>query len=206
MLRIISTVIGSVILLCLSLTANAELEAVDIYSQKQLSQLVRNNLYLQRVKADDCQLVQDIEARAEVLKEPLYQFLWGEMLNTGTCVNTDLKRGMTLVTDSAKQGLAEAMYRLARYHDQGELVIQNKDKAIKYALPAAYSGYIPAQMLLVKLFIEDIGSPVDYETGYRLLHNNTYDSQDTKHQAEHLLQQLAKKMPVSAVKRAERGY
>ena len=50
-----------------SINVFAVTEAVDIYSDQQLISLIRSNQYLQRVKADDCQLVQDIEARAEVL-------------------------------------------------------------------------------------------------------------------------------------------
>ena len=189
----------------LTLPVKAELQAIDIYSVKQLSELIKKNQYLQRVVQDDCQLVQDIEAKAEVLKEPLYQFLWGEMLNTGTCINADKKRGMTLVRDSANQGSVEAMHRLARYYDEGDLVIENKDKAIKYALPAAAGEYIPAQIMLVRLFVDGYGSPFDYEMSYRLLYHNTFDDNVTKNKAEKLLRQLAKKMPKSVVERAQRG-
>ncbi|WP_239480333.1 tetratricopeptide repeat protein [Parashewanella hymeniacidonis] len=188
-----------------SSSVKAELQAIDIYSVKQLSELIKKNEYLQQVKRDDCQLVQDIEAKAEVLKEPLYQFLWGEMLNTGTCIKADKKRGMTLVLDSANQGSNGAMYRLARYYDEGDLVIENKDRAIQYALPAAAGEYVPAQMMLVRLFIEGHGSPFDYEMSYRLLYHNTFDDNVTKNKAEKLLRQLAKKMPQSVVERAQRG-
>ena len=191
--------------LLLNSPVKAELQAIDIYSVKQLSELIKHNQYLQRVVEDECQLVQDIEAKAEVLKEPLYQFLWGEMLNTGTCIGADKKRGMTLVRDSANQGSVEAMYRLARYYDEGDLVIENKDKAIKYALPAAAGEYIPAQIMLVRLFVDGYGSPFDYEMSYRLLYHNTFDDNVTKNKAEKLLRRLATKMPRSVVERAQRG-
>ncbi|MGB0894914.1 MAG: tetratricopeptide repeat protein [Parashewanella sp.] len=181
-----------------------DFQAIDIYSVKQLSKLIRTNQYLQQVKADDCQLVQDIQAKSEVLKEPLYQFLWGEMMMTGTCVEADKPRGMSMIKDSASQGSVEAMYRLARYFDEGDLVIESKDKAIKYALPAASGGYIPAQMLLVRLLVEGYGSPVDYEMSYRLLYNNTFDNNRIKNRAEILLKRLAMKMPNSVIKRAQR--
>ncbi len=189
----------------LTAPAYAELQAIDIYSVKQLSVLITKNQYLQQVKQDDCQLTQDIEAKAEVLKEPLYQFLWGEMLNTGTCIKADKKRGMTLVRDSANQGSVEAMYRLAKYYDEGDLVIENKDRAIQYALPAAAGEYIPAQMMLVRLFVNGFGSPFDYEMSYRLLYHNTFDDNVTKNKAQKLLRQLAEKMPKSVVERAQRG-
>jgi len=37
----------------------AETQAVDIYSQDQLLEMIRGEKYLARVKQDDCQLVQD---------------------------------------------------------------------------------------------------------------------------------------------------
>ena len=203
--KLISSCSFIAMIFVLSPFVRAELKAIDIYSVKQLSELIRTHRYLQQVKKDDCQLVQDIEAKAEVLKEPLYQFLWGEMLITGTCIKADKQRGMQLVKDSANQGSVEAMFRLARYYDEGDLVIKNKDKAVRYALPAAAGEYIPAQMMLVRLLVEGYGSPFDYELSYRLLYHTTFDDNVTKNKAEHLLRQLAKKMPVSVIERAKRG-
>jgi hypothetical protein len=79
-LRILMLRICLLLLSVVSINVFAVTEAVDIYSDQQLISLIRSNQYLQRVKADDCQLVQDIEARAEVLQQPMYQFLWAEML------------------------------------------------------------------------------------------------------------------------------
>ena len=39
---------------------------------------------------DECQLVQDIEARAVKVAMPSYQFLWGDMLAYGVCVKKDI--------------------------------------------------------------------------------------------------------------------
>ena len=57
-----------------------EIRAVQLYSQDALIKMINENTHLDQVVADRCQLVQDIEARAEVLKVPAYQFLWGDML------------------------------------------------------------------------------------------------------------------------------
>ena len=38
--------------------------AVPLYTETELISLINKNTHLARVKADDCQLVQDIEARA----------------------------------------------------------------------------------------------------------------------------------------------
>ena len=63
-----------------------ELRAVQLYSQDALIDMINANTHLDKVVADRCQLVQDIEARADVLKIPAYQFLWGDMLAWGVCV------------------------------------------------------------------------------------------------------------------------
>ncbi|MBB1269721.1 tetratricopeptide repeat protein [Shewanella sp. SR44-3] len=189
----------------LQTSAMAETLAVDIYSNEQLLQLMRDGTYLQRVKADDCQLVQDIEARAEVLKQPLYQFLWGEMLNQGVCVKQHASRGMAMLRTSAEQGSAEAMIKLADYHYQGKLVVKDKDKSVQYVLPAAANGSLAAQIMLVRLFSEGYGSPTDYELGYHLLYNNVFEDEATQKRALSLLRALAAKMPTSVVERAQKS-
>ncbi|WP_220732504.1 tetratricopeptide repeat protein [Shewanella morhuae] len=181
----------------------AQTEAVDIYSQDQLLDLIRSNQYLAKVKQDDCQLVQDIEARAQVLKQPLYQFLWGEMLNHGTCVKANPAKGIALLRDSAEQGSSEAMLKLADYYQSGKFVIRNKDRAVHYLLPAAASGDLTARMTLVRLFSEGDGSSRDYEMAYHWLYNDVFTDEATQKKALSLLKALAAKMPPSAVARAQ---
>ncbi len=181
----------------------AQTEAVDIYSQDQLLDLIRSNQYLAKVKHDDCQLVQDIEARAQVLKQPLYQFLWGEMLNHGICVKANPAKGIALLRDSAEQGSSEAMLKLAEYYQSGKFVIRNKERAVHYLLPAAASGDLPARMTLVRLFSEGYGSPRDYEMAYHWLYNDVFTDEATQKKALSLLKALAAKMPPSAVARAQ---
>ena len=69
-----------------------ELRAVQLYSQDALIDMINANTHLDKVVADRCQLVQDIEARANVLKVPAYQFLWGDMLAWGVCVDEEPAR------------------------------------------------------------------------------------------------------------------
>ena len=186
-----------------SINVFAVTEAVDIYSDQQLISLIRSNQYLQRVKADDCQLVQDIEARAEVLQQPMYQFLWGEMLNNGVCVKAHPSRGMALLQTSAEQGSAEAMVKLADYYYRGKLVIKDPNRAVQYVLPAAANGDLTARMTLVRLFGEGYGSPADYELGYHWLYNSIFDDDAQQKKASSLLQMLAAKMPASIVAKAQ---
>ena len=53
---------------CEHFVQGQEIKAVQLYSQDELIRLINRNEHLSRVVLDDCQLVQDIEARAETLK------------------------------------------------------------------------------------------------------------------------------------------
>lgn len=197
--------ISLVLFSLISTNAFALTEAVDIYSDQQLISLIQSNQYLQRVKADDCQLVQDIEARAEVLQQPLYQFLWGEMLINGVCLKAHPSRGMMLLQTSAEQGSSEAMVKLADYYYRGKLVVKDPNRAVQYILPAAANGNLNAKMMLVRLFGEGYGSPTDYEMGYHWLYNSIFDNDAEQKKASSLLQMLAAKMPASVVARAQQS-
>ncbi|BDM65821.1 flagellar rotation associated protein MotX [Shewanella sp. NFH-SH190041] len=175
---------------------------LDIYSQAELLTLIQQDKYLQQVQADDCQLVQDIEARADILQQPLYQFLWGEMLNFGICVPVNPSRGMVLLRAAAEQGSPEAMVQLAKYYQHGRFVVQNKDRAVQYVLPAAANGSQPARMMLVRLMAAGYGSPRDYEQAYHWLFNEVFSDDAVKLEAMKLLQGLEVKMPASVVERA----
>lgn len=92
-----------------------QLEAVQLYTQDELLALIRTNSHLRRVQDDDCQLVRDIEARADIMKLPAYQFLWGDMLAYAVCVPRDIERGWQLMQDAAAQGLPEGLEQVGRY-------------------------------------------------------------------------------------------
>ncbi|GIU23177.1 SEL1-like repeat protein [Shewanella schlegeliana] len=189
-----------------ALPSFATIKAVDVYTQEQLVDLIRTKRYLTQVKGDDCQIVQDIEARAEVLKQPLYQYLWAEMLNYGICVKANPPRGISMLKTSAEQGSAEAMVRMAEYYHDGKFVIEDKQRAVQYALPAAATGDLPARMMLVRLFGEGYGSPRDYEVGFHWLYNEVFSDETTQAEAINLLKVLEAKMPPSAVARAKKEH
>ena len=195
-----------IILSILSLPSFAMPKAVDVYTQEQLVDLIRTKRYLTQVKGDDCQIVQDIEARAEVLKQPLYQYLWAEMLNYGICVKANPPRGIAMLKTSAEQGSAEAMVRMAEYYHDGKFVIEDKQRAVQYTLPAAATGDLPARMMLVRLFGEGYGSPRDYEVGFHWLYNEVFSDETTQAEAINLLKVLEAKMPPSAVARAKKEH
>ncbi len=176
--------------------------AVPLYTESELIALINKNVHLQRVKADDCQLVQDIEARANKMALPSYQFLYGDMLAYNVCVERNVELGVYYMRKSAEQGLAAALEQLGRYYDTGRLVQQDKAMAITYLREASAQGNLKAQLRLVKLFNDGYGSPRDFEDAYRWLFNAMVADKATHKKIENALTKLAQKMPASVVERA----
>lgn len=148
-----------------------ELEAVQLYSQDELIRMINNNQHLERVVEDRCQLVQDIEARADIMRIPAYQFLWGDMLAWGVCVESNAVQGIFYMRQAANQGLPAALEQLGRYHATGKLVQQDKKRAVMYLREASALGNLKAQLQLAELFIDGYGSPYDFEDLYHWLYN-----------------------------------
>jgi TPR repeat protein len=180
------------------------LKAIQIYTQDELLTLIKQNKHLQRVKADDCQLLQDIEARATILKVPAYQFLYGDMLAYAVCVDKNVVRGMHFMRLAADQGLPEGLEQLGRYYHIGHFVQKDLAQAITFLREAASMGNIASRIRLVEIFLKGNGSPHDYEDAYRWLHHSIIPNKKTHKKAAKLLTQLGKLMPAKVVKRAMR--
>uniref|UniRef100_U1KWK0 Polar flagellar protein n=1 Tax=Pseudoalteromonas citrea DSM 8771 TaxID=1117314 RepID=U1KWK0_9GAMM len=190
-------------LLCWQISAAQEpIEAVPLYTQAELIELIKQNTHLERVKADECQLVQDIEARAETMALPSYQFLYGDMLAYAVCVERDVELGLYYMRSAAEQGLASALEQLGRYYDVGQLVQADKAMAITYLREAAAQGNLSAQLRLVGLFNNGHGSPRDYEDAYRWLFHSAVADKQQHQQIERALSKLAERMPPSVIRRA----
>jgi hypothetical protein len=180
------------------------IKAVELYTQDELLTLINNNQHLDRVVLDRCQLVQDIEARADTLKIPAYQFLWGDMLAWGVCVDADPARGISYMKEAANQGLAAALEQLGRYYAQGKLVQQDKQRGVVFLREASALGNLKAQIQLAELFIQGYGSPYDYEDAYHWLYNAITDDKDMHAKIASCMQDLEKVMHPKAVRSARR--
>ena len=196
-------------LLVFSLLSNTnaiaeEYEVIQVYTQDELNVLISKNQHLQRVKSDDCQLVQDIKAHALKVQEPSYVFLWGDMLAWGVCVERDAKLGMYYINQAAEQGLLAALEQLGRYYNKGTLVFEDKNRALTYFREAALQGHLQAQISYITLLNQGYGSPHDYEDAYRVLYNNVIPNGKTKRIAEVLLATLGKNMPQYVIERAQK--
>lgn len=181
-----------------------ELKAVQLYTQDELIRLINKNEHLDRVVLDRCQLVQDIEARAEVLKVPAYQFLWGDMLAWGVCVDAEPVRGIDFIVESAEQGFPAALEQLGRYFANGTLVQTDKKRAVVYLREASALGNLKAQIQLAELFIDGYGSPYDYEDAYHWLYNAITDDKETHAKIAMCLDKLGQLMHPKAVRKARR--
>lgn len=181
-----------------------ELEAVQVYSQDELIRLINSNQHLARVKADRCQIVEDIEARADIMEVPAYQFLWGDMLAWGVCVDKNPLQGIYYMREAANQGLVAALEQLGRYHLEGTFLQQDNKRAVMYLREAAALGNLPAQLQLAELFIDGYGSPYDFEDLYHWLYNAITDDSRLHVRINTYMQQLEKLMHPKAVRKARR--
>ncbi|MDP5136903.1 tetratricopeptide repeat protein [Rheinheimera baltica] len=203
MIKPLKWLLVATLLQCIGVQAQ-ELEAIQLYSQDELVMLIRENTHLQRVKADDCQLVLDIEARADIMQLPVYQFLYGDMLAYGVCVPRNIERGWDLMLQSASQGLPEGLEQVGRYYHIGRFVQPDIDNAIVYLREASALGNLKAQLRLAQILVNGDGSPQDFEQSYRWLHHAVTADTNVHQQITRLLAQLAKKMPARVVANAKR--
>lgn len=205
-MKLLTTIFIVMVFVCSTLVRADDtpiLQAVQLYSQDELLELIRNNQHLQRVEDDRCQLNRDIEDRAIKLDIPAYQFLYGDMLAWGVCLTQDPKRGLLYINKAADQGLVAAIEQLGRYYHIGRFVQKDEDKAYKYIYRAAELGHLNAQFRLISMQLDGLGSPIDYENSYRWLHHAVIaDTQEHK-QATNLLSQLAQRMPERVVRNAK---
>jgi TPR repeat protein len=204
----LKAVAASMVLLLGSSFARAELpdvgEPVPIYTEAELINLIDKNKHLERVKADKCQLVEDIVARATRINLPAYEFLYGDMLAWGVCVDQDVELGLYYMENAAHQGLASALEQLGRYYSRGTLVQQDKERAIPYLREAASMGNLNARIHLAELLLRDYGSPLDYEDAYRWLYNSVTADQRTHRRISILRHGLEARMPQNIIARAKR--
>jgi TPR repeat protein len=181
-----------------------KLQAVQIYTDNQLLNLIKENKHLSQVVLDECQLVQDIEARAIKSKMPSYQFLWGDMLAYGVCVKKDIALGLHYMQLAADQGLAEGLEQMGRYYHVGKFMQIDIEQAIIYLKTAASLNNLKAQMRLADIYQQGYGSPLDFPALYSQLHHAITDNKKTHKKITQLLVHLADKMPENVVNQAKR--
>ena len=181
------------------------LEAIQIYTDNQLLSLIKENKHLGQVVLDDCQLVQDIEARATKSEYPSYQFLWGDMLAYGVCVKKDVPLGLHFMKNAADQALPEALEQLGRYYHTGKFMQADIEKAIFFLKEASAVNNLRAQIRLADIYAQGYGSPLDYPELYAQLHDSVTSDKKMHKKIAQLLTGLANKMPEHVVNAAKKG-
>ncbi|MDN3608874.1 flagellar protein MotX [Vibrio ostreicida] len=179
-------------------------EPIPIYTEAELIKLIDERQHLERIKADNCQLVEDIVARATRISLPSYEFLYGDMLAWGVCVDQDVELGLYYMESAAHQGLPAALEQLGRYYSRGTLVQQDKERAIPYLREAAAMGNLNARIHLAELLLRDYGSPLDYEDAYRWLYSSATADQRMHKRISILRQGLERRMPENIIAKAKR--
>lgn len=197
-----------IVFVAISLTKTyaAELTAVQIYSDNVLLDLIKENKHLSQVVIDDCQLVQDIEARAVKSKMPSYQFLWGDMLAYGVCVKKNVELGLHFMQESADQGLPEALEQMGRYYHIGKFFQPDTRQAITFLKESAALNNLKAQLRLADIYLAGQGSPLDFPQLYAQLHNSVTDDKKVHKSITKKLASLADKMPERVVMAAKKGH
>ncbi|MFT7681611.1 MAG: TPR repeat protein [Moritella dasanensis] len=173
--------------------------AVELYSDDELNELIGANTHLKRVRADQCQLVADIKVRAELVKLPTYQFLWGDMLAWGVCVDKNAELGVYFMRAAARQGQPRALEQLGRYYVQGQFVQQDIDRALPLFEQSAKLGFLPAKIQWAELLVRGYGSPYDYQIAYSYLYNTVTADAKMHKKLARLLIQLENRMPERVV-------
>jgi len=181
------------------------LTAVQIYTDDQLLTLIKDNKHLSQVVLDECQLVQDIEARALKSKMPSYQFLWGDMLAYGVCVKKDIELGLHYMRLAAAQGLVEGLEQMGRYYHVGKFMQVDIEQSIIFLKAAASMNNLAAQLRLANIYQQGHGSPLDYPELYSQLHHAITDDKATHKKITKLKNQLALKMPARVIAAAKKS-
>jgi TPR repeat protein len=206
MLCLSRIIVTSILLISsLSIPINAqEFSVVQIYTENQLLDLIKENKHLSQVVLDDCQLVQDIEARATKVMMPAYQFLWGDMLAYGVCIKKDVKLGLFYMNEAASQGLPEALEQLGRYYHVGKFMQPDLERAIVFLREAAVLSNLKAQLRLADIYNQGHGSPLDYPELYGLLHHAVTGDKVLHQKISRSLTKLETKMPAHVIAAAKK--
>lgn len=180
------------------------LAAIELYSQDELIKLINQNLHLQRVKRDRCQLVKDIEARATVMEVPAYQFLWGDMLAWGVCVGQDPKLGIYYMQASADQGFPAGLEHLGRYYYNGILVMADSARGIRFLREASALGSQRALLQLADIHVNGQGSAHDLADIYIWLNQIVTADNSIKRQVDSYINRIGMMMNLSTRRQAKR--
>ncbi|MBM25330.1 MAG: flagellar protein MotX [Chloroflexi bacterium] len=171
-----------------------ELTPVPIYTENELISWINKDSHLKRLETDDCQIVEDIVARATRIDLPSYQFLYGDMLINSVCVEQNIETGLFYIRESAKQGFNPALYKLAQFYSKPIYVQKNDQRAIALLEEASFTGHVDSSILWAELLLEERGSPIDYPKVLKDL-KESFSQKDKHHKIKELIEKIKFKIP-----------
>lgn len=182
--------------------------AVNVYTVDELNTYIETGVYYQVIRdRDKCQFTPDIEDRARIVGMPAFEFVWGDMLISGTCVKQDIELGLDYLRKAVDHAYAPAMIKLSDYYERGTFVPQNKDRAITLMRAAAAMGSRSARLQWADMLVRGLGAPAYYEEAYSWLYHSMYFNEYDKIKSEYLQKQMLKMMPANVIARAKSsGY
>lgn len=177
--------------------------SVNVYTVDELNTYVETGVYIQIIRdRDKCQFTPDIEDRARIVGMPAFEFVWGDMLVSGICVQRDTELGLDYLQKSVDHAYAPAMIRLAEYYEQGHLLPRNKDKAVTLMRAAAALGSKTARLQWADMLVRGLGAPAYYEEAFSWLYHSIYFSEYERAKSAFLQREMRKMMPANIVARA----
>lgn len=177
--------------------------SVNVYTVDELNTYVETGVYMQVIRdRDRCQFTPDIEDRARIVGMPAFEFVWGEMLVSGVCVQQDTELGLDYLQRSVNHAYAPAMIRAAQYYERGYLLPQDKNKAVTLMRAAAALGSRSARLQWADMLVRGLGAPAYYEEAYSWLYHSIFFSDYERAKSTYLQEQMRKMMPANIVARA----
>lgn len=177
---------------------------VNVYTVDELNTYVESGVYMKVIRErDKCQFTPDIEDRARIVGMPAFEYVWGDMLITGTCVKQDVELGLDYIKKAVDHAYAPAMIRLSDFHERGYLVPHSKEKAVTLMRAAASLGSRTARLQWADMLVRGLGAPAYYEEAYSWLYHSLYFNEYEKTKRTYLQNEMQKMMPPNIIARAK---
>ncbi len=176
---------------------------ITTYTREIMHDLIENNRHLIVVKdIDKCQFTPDIENRARLLGISSFEFAWGDMLITGTCVRKDEALGLEYFQRAVEHGYAPAFMKIASFYEQGYLLEKDDEKALLYMRTAAAMGSRQARLAFADMMVRGFATEASYETAYRWLYHTKFTDPDMIAKKQETQAAMEKIMPMNIAARA----
>lgn len=177
------------------------------YNREQMHQLIESNRHLYVIRnLDLCQFTPDIEDRARRGGIAAFEYAWGDMLISGTCVTRDPKLGLEYFKRSLDHGYAPAFVRMADFYETGFLVPEDPKRAFRYMQAAATMGSALARLNFADMLVRGFADPSYYEQAYSWLYNTNFDDTYQNAKKGYIIYRLEGMMPPNIIARAKADY